>query len=233
MAENKSVHDGHRDRVRERFLNDGLDGFRDHQVMELLLFYGIPRKDTNEIAHKLMERFGSFSGVFDASFESLIECGLSRSCASFIKLIPAVCSRYYVDKYNSNEKSNQINSENIGDCVLPYFIGKDDEQVLLLLVDPKGCRLFCDIISTGSFSTSEVNIRKIMQLCVKHKAYGAVLAHNHPSGVALPSNQDIIVTKKLKSSLQSIGVRLLDHLIIADMDFCPMSELENCEDIFY
>ena len=104
MAENKSVHDGHRDRVRERFLNDGLDGFRDHQVMELLLFYGIPRKDTNEIAHKLMERFGSFSGVFDASFESLIECGLSRSCASFIKLIPAVCSRYYVDKYNSNEK---------------------------------------------------------------------------------------------------------------------------------
>lgn len=233
MAENKSVHDGHRDRVRERFLNDGLDGFRDHQVMELLLFYGIPRKDTNEIAHKLMERFGSFSGVFDASFESLIECGLSRSCASFIKLIPAVCSRYYVDKYNSNEKSNQINSENIGDCVLPYFIGKDDEQVLLLLVDPKGCRLFCDIISTGSFSTSEVNIRKIMQLCVKHKAYGAVLAHNHPSGVALPSNQDIIVTKKLKSSLQSIDVRLLDHLIIADMDFCPMSELENCEDIFY
>ena len=233
MAENKGIHDGHRDRVRERFLNDGLDSFVDHQVMELLLFYGIPRKDTNEIAHKLMDSFGSFSGVFDASIESLVDCGLSRNCASLIKLIPAVCSRYYVDKYKSHNKSNQINSDNIGDCILPYFIGKDDEQVLLLLVDPKGNRLFCEVISTGSFSASEVNIRKIMQLCVKHKAYGAILAHNHPSGVALPSAQDIKVTKKLKASLASIDVRLLDHLIIADMDFCPMSELEDCEDIFY
>ncbi len=233
MGENKGIHDGHRDRVRDRFLSEGLEGFRDHQVMELLLFYGIPRKDTNEVAHKLIDRFDSFSGVFDATYDSLVECGLSKTCASFIKLIPAVCSRYYVDKYKSKNKTTQINSDNIGECVLPYFIGKDEEQVLLILLDPKGNRLFCDIISSGAFSAAELNFRKIMQLCVKYKAYGAVLAHNHPSGLALPSEQDIRVTKKLKSSLASIDVRLMDHLIVADLDYCPMSELENCEDIFY
>ncbi len=233
MAGNKGIHDGHRDRVRERFLNEGLNGFMDHQVIELLLFYGVPRKDTNDIAHKLLDHFGSFSAVFDASLECLMECGLSRSCASLIKLIPSVCSRYYIDKYKSDNKSTKINSDNIGECILPYFIGRDEEQVLLLLVDPKGNRLFCDIISKGSFTASEVNIRYILQLCVKYKAYGAVLAHNHPSGVALPSAQDIKLTKKLKSSLSSISVCLMDHLIIADMDYCPMSELEECEDIFY
>ncbi len=233
MAENKGIHDGHRDRVRDRFLKEGLRGFEDHQVMELLLFYGIPRKDTNEMGHVLMNRFGSLSAVFDASLESLMDCGLSRSCACMIKLVHSLCERYYTDKYLTDNKNTQINADNIGDCIRPFFIGKDVEHVLLMLLDAKGNRLFCDIISKGSFTSSEVNIKDILKLCIQFQAYSAILAHNHPSGIPLPSDQDVKLTLKLKNALASIGVRLIDHIIVSDMEFCPMSELEEFETFFY
>lgn len=231
MSQVKGLHDGHRDRVRDRFLSEGLDKFQDHQALELLLFYAIPRKDTNDTAHILLNRFGSLSGVFDAPIEALTECGLSRNCAVLIKMMPEFCSRYYKDKYQKNN-DNTINNENIGDIILRYFIGADEEQFLLMLLDPKGKRLFCDIISKGSISASDVNIKKILQLAVKYKAGGAVIAHNHPSGIPLPSQADVNVTVTLKKSLKAIGVLLLDHIIVSDMEYVSMSELEDYESIF-
>lgn len=232
MSQVKGLHDGHRDRVRERFLLEGLDKFRDHQALELLLFYAIPRKDTNDTSHILLNRFGSLSGVLDAPIDALVDAGLSKNAAVLLKMMPEFCSRYYKDKYQQNG-SNTINSDNIGEAILQYFIGADEEQVLLVLLDPKGKRLFCDIISKGSISASEVNIKKILQYAVKYKASGAVIAHNHPSGIALPSKTDISVTISLRDSLSAIGVTLLDHIIVADMEFTCMSELEEFEEIFF
>ena len=102
-----------------------------------------------------------------------------------------------------------------------------------MLLDPKGKLLYCDIISKGSISASDVNIKKILQLAVKYKAGGAVVAHNHPSGIALPSKADVNVTISLKKSLQAIGVLLLDHIIVCDMEYVSMSELEDYEHIFF
>lgn len=231
MGETKGLHDGHRDRVRDRFLTEGLDKFRDHQALELMLFYAVPRKDTNELAHLLLNRFKTFSGVLDAPVELLTECGLSKSAAVYIKLLPEICSRYFKDKYK-NDSSNIITEENIGDHILHYFIGADEEQVVLMLLDPKGKLRYCDIISTGSISASEINIRKILNLAVKYNASGAVIAHNHPSGIPLPSQSDVKVTISIKQSLKAVGVVLLDHIIVSDMDYTCMSQMEDYMDIF-
>ncbi len=234
MSENKGLHDGHRNRVRERFVKDGIEHFFDHQVIELLLFYGIPRKDTNDIAHNLLNKFGSFSGVFDAPLEALQECGISYNTAVFLKLIPAVCSRYYQDKYkNGADNCDDDDYESIEDFILPHFIGKNEEQLLLVLLDSKGKRIFCDVVSRGTTSASDVNVKKILQLSVQHKSSGAILAHNHPSGSTMPSPNDIDVTIKIKKSLAAVGVHLLEHYIVGDMKCSPMSQKKGCEDIFY
>ena len=233
MSENKSLHDGHRNRVRERFVKEGIDNFFDHQVIELLLFYGIPRKDTNDIAHNLLNKFGSFSGVFDAPLESLQECGISYNTAVFLKLIPSVCSRYYQDKYQQDEK-NKANEadESIENFILPHFIGKNEEQLLLVMLDSKGKRIFCDVVSRGTKTGSDVNITKIIQLSVQSKASGIILAHNHPSGSTLPSQNDISMTKKVKKALEAVGIFLLEHYIVGDMVCVPMSQTKSGADIF-
>lgn len=230
MAENKGLHDGHRDRVREKFLEDGLDKFRDHEVLELMLFYAIPRKDTNEIAHKLINRFGSFSSVLDADFDSITECGISKNAAVFLKLFPSVCARYYKDRYENDHSKDD--PPGIGEAIMHYFIGVNEEQVVLMLLDPKGREVYCDVISKGTISASEVNIKKILQLAVKYKASGAVIAHNHPSGIPLPSDSDVKVTIALKNSLRSIGVILYDHIIVAEMEYVSMSDMEEYYELF-
>ena len=233
MSDSKGLHDGHRDRVRKRFINDGLEKFYDHQIVELLLFYGIPRKDTNDIAHKLLNRFGSFSAMFDAPLESLQECGISYNTAVLLKLIPAICSRYYQDKYQQKVKHSDDDTENIEEFIKPYFIGQNEEQVLLLLLDAKGNHLFCDIVNKGTTSSSNVNIKKILQLSVQHKATGVIIAHNHPSGFNMPSEDDIKMTKKLAKSLRTVGVLLLDHYIIADMKCRSLASMDEYWKIFF
>ncbi len=231
MAGTKGLHDGHRDRVRDKFLESGLDKFRDHEALELMLFYAIPRKDTNEIAHILLNRCQSFSGVLDAPIEVLQDCGLSKSAAVFIKLMPEVCSRYFKDKYQS-ENNHAVTEDTIGEHLLHYFIGADEEQVVLLLLDPKGKIRFCDVISKGTISASEVNVRKILNLAVKYGASGAVIAHNHPSGIPLPSRTDVKVTISIQHALKAVGVVLLDHIIVADMDYTCMSQLDDYSELF-
>ena len=149
-------------------------------------------------------------------------------------MIPAVCSRYYQDKYkNGADNCDDDDYESIEDFILPHFIGKNEEQLLLVLLDSKGKRIFCDVVSRGTTSASDVNVKKILQLSVQHKSSGAILAHNHPSGSTMPSPNDIDVTIKIKKSLAAVGVHLLEHYIVGDMKCSPMSQKKGCEDIFY
>lgn len=231
MAEEKGLHDGHRKRVKERFISEGLDKFQDHQILELLLFYAVPRKDTNELAHTLLNKFRSLSGVMDAPIEVLQENGLSENAAVLIKLIPSVCSAYLKDKYTSAKKY-PITQENIGEFILPFFVGIDNEQVLLLLFDAKGNVRYCDVVSKGSINASDLSIKKIANIAAKFNMSSAVIAHNHPSGIAMPSNADIKTTIKLKNSLRAVGVVLLDHIIVANMTYMSMANSEEYEEIF-
>ncbi|MEE0858422.1 MAG: JAB domain-containing protein [Acutalibacteraceae bacterium] len=215
-------HSGHRDRLRKRFLDNGFDGMENHEVLELMLYYGIPRKDTNPIAHKLLDSFGSISAVFDAPIDKLKEVGISEKCAIYIKLIPQICRMYMEDKHNNKDKI--IDIENIGDSIKHKFVGRDYEAVVLMLLDSKFKEVFCGVVSKGSVSACEIYIRKIIELAVMYNSKFAVIAHNHPSGLALPSNDDINTTKRVYKSLRLIDVALIDHIIVADNDYVSLKE---------
>ena len=220
MADNP--HNGHRNRLRKKFLDNSFDGLETHEILELMLYYAIPRKDTNPIAHKLIDSFGSLSAVFDAPIDKLKEQGISENCAIYLKLIPQICRMYMEDKHNNSEKI--IDIDNIGEKLKHKFVGRDYEAVVLLLLDSKYKEVFCGVVSKGSVSACEVYVRKVIELAVLYNAKFAVLAHNHPSGLALPSNADIVTTKKVYQALRLIDVVLLDHVIVADDDYVSLKE---------
>lgn len=230
LTANNSDHTGHRDRLRKKFLQSGFDGLEPHEALELLLFYAIPRKDTNGIAHRLIEEFGSFSAVLDAPIDLLQECGISHNCALFLKLLPETNRLYLEDKHNNSD--NIISSDNLGTLLLNKFIGRNYEAVVLMLLDAKFKQVFCGIINKGSVNACEIYMRKIVELSVMYNACYAVISHNHPSGIALPSGNDLTSTEKIYHSLKLVNTRLLDHIIVADNDYVSLAQSGICKEIF-
>lgn len=219
----KDLHKGHRERVKKRFLRQGLDDFEAHNVLELLLFYAIPRKDTNEIAHLLICHFGTVSAVFDAPFEELVKIkGITENCATLIKMIPAYSSYYMQDRVNYQVSLNS--TEKIGGFFLPKFIGKKNECVYLLCLDSKFKVLKCELLFEGSVNAVSITNRKVIEMAALSGATSVVVAHNHPNGVAIPSDADIATTIQLKKALNLIAVELIDHIIVADDDFVSLAD---------
>lgn len=223
-----NVHDGHRSRMKERFLHTHFDGFEDHQILEMLLYYVYPRTDTNPIAHRLLKKFNSLSAIMDATVDILIEAGLTKNAATFLVMIPDIARIYLDDKHNN---SKVINFNALGDYFTSKFIGRYEEAMILLLADAKGKELYCGVISTGSFFASEAPIRKIVDLAMRYNASTAVIAHNHPSGVALPSKADLKATSEVQKALSLIGVMLFDHIIVADEDFVSLRDTFLCKEL--
>lgn len=215
-------HSGHRKRMKKRYLDYGLDIFEIHEILEVVLYYAIPMKDTNPIAHNLIKYFGTISSVFDAPPESLIRAGLSKNSAAFVKLIPELLSAYMDDRYNNNDKI--LNISKLNDKFIDIFNNKSEEVVYLILTDSKLKELYCGVVSEGTAAHAEINIPKICELAVRFSARNAVIAHNHPSGIALPSKTDIKVTTKLYQALKLINVELMDHYIVASDDCLSLSE---------
>ena len=153
-------HDGHRNRMRQKYLQNGADSLELHELIEMLLYYGVPRKNTNELAHKLLDDFGSVSAIFDAPFDLLKSSGVSESCAVLLKLVPDFCRLYFEDRYRSEQKI--INADNAGDTIFQKFIGRTEEVAVLMLLDSKQRELFCGVVNRGSFSGVEINLQKIV-----------------------------------------------------------------------
>ncbi len=219
-------HDGHRSRMRKRYLETGFDSFQDHEILEMLLYNCYTRRNTNDIAHKLLEAFGSISAVLEAPVDSLINAGVSENVAVYLHMIPDVCRVYYDDRNNS--KGKIIKLDNVGEYFKNKFIGRVDETVYLLLLDSKGKEIFCGVVATGTSCTSDVPMRKIVDLALRYNASIAIIAHNHPSGVALPSKADLKVTNLLHSTLATVGVNLVDHIIVADDEYVSLREAALC-----
>ena len=216
-----AIHDGHRGRLKERFLNEGLDYFTDIQVLELLLFYCIPRRDTNELAHRLLERFGSLSQVLDARVEDLMQVeGIGENAALFLTLIIATGRYYEVDK-NSDYKQLQSVAE-FGQYLVPRFHNRTQETVFLLSLDAKCKVLNCQMVGVGSVNSAGVPIRRVVEMALAANASMVVLAHNHPSGLALPSREDVATTQRLAAALETVDVVLVDHLVVADDDYVSL-----------
>ena len=212
------MHENHRERVKQRFLASGLDDFAPHNVLELLLFYAIPQKDTNELAHSLMERFGSLDKVFDAPIEELKKIrGISEHSATLIKLIPALARRYTVEKNKKDTVFNDVDT--MGNYFVSKYIGITVETVLLLSLDNKFNAIDCAVIHEGSVNSCEITVRRLAEIAFKNNASMVVLAHNHPDGLAIPSSADLFTTQQLKTALNLLGIKMLAHIVVAGEDY--------------
>jgi len=217
------MHDGHRQRLKIRFLTEGLDNFEAHAVLELVLFYALPRQDVNPLAHELINRFGKLSAVFDAPIESLMKTpGIGEHAAALIKLVPALCRRYQVSRIEGEQILNT--TSRAGAYLLPRFVAHKNEVVYLVCLDSKCKVLGCTMLFEGSVNSAGVSVRKIVETALSFNATGVILAHNHISGVALPSADDESTTAHIKAALRAVGIRLNDHLIVADGDFVSMAD---------
>lgn len=217
-----SIHDGHRQRLRERFMEHGLESFTEVQVLELMLFYCIPRRDTNEIAHRLLARFGSLAQTLDADIEELCSVeGIGENSAAFIKMFPAIARYYEVDRAKLKGEP-LLTTEACGSRLLPQFLGRCNETVFLLCIDAKGKEICCRMVGEGGINSAGVPIRRIVEIALAAKATSVVLAHNHPSGIALPSQEDVATTQRIAIALDAVEVILADHLIIAEDDYVSM-----------
>ena len=217
------IHDGHRQRMKQRFLDHGLDNFDDVNALELLLFFAAPRRDTNAMAHALLDRFGSLSGVLEASEADLKEIdGIGDNAAALLRVIPAVSKRYMVDKTPGAEPVDSPTAA--GRYFLPRFMYETEEVVLALLLDARKRPILCRELSRGVVNAAEVSTRKLAELCLERKASAVILAHNHLSGVALPSAEDEMTTAKVSRALSLIGVELSDHVVVAGCSYISMRE---------
>ena len=218
-----SIHDGHRQRLKERFRAEGLDHFEEHEVLELLLFYCIPRQDTNPIAHALLERFGSLSQVLEAPAEELEKVpGIGSNAATFLALTTAVGRYYLVNRSMQTVILSTI--EQCGQYLVPFFYGRRNETVYLLCLDAKCKVLCCKEVGEGSVNSAGVPIRKIVETALGANATTVVLAHNHPSGLAIPSGDDISTTRRVAAALDVVEIGLADHIIVADDDFVSLAQ---------
>ena len=216
-----SIHDGHRQRLKDRFLQQGLDGFTDIQVLELLLFYAIPRRDTNPIAHELLKKFGSVRQVLEAPLDRLMEVDyITENVAVLLKLMPAMLRFYQVDKVKNEMPLVTIQA--CGDYLKHFFIGRKNETVFLLCLDAKCKVLACREVGEGSVNSANVPIRRVVEIALAEGASTVVLAHNHPSGIAIPSGEDVATTRRLAAALSTVDVILADHIVVADDDYVSM-----------
>jgi DNA repair protein RadC len=216
-----SVHQGHRQRLRERFLEEGLENFKEHEVLELLLYYCIPRRDTNIIAHNLIDRFDTLAGVLEAPPSELKKVeGMGDGAATFIALLQAAERYYLVNKQDDGKPMTSV--EACGRYLVPKFRNLRNESVYLLSLDAKCKMLSCRLVGEGSVNSAAVPIRRIVEMALEAGATSVVLAHNHPSGIALPSPEDIQTTRRLAMALSAVEIGLVDHIVVADEDYVSM-----------
>lgn len=217
-------HAGHRQKLKKRFISEGLENFEDHNILELILFFAIPRRDTNEIAHALMEKFGTFSRVLEADIDDLCSVdGIGENAAHLIKTYPAVGKRYFRDRFRTASKKFPPYRE-MGQNLVYHFAGLDYEQVYALFYDNSLSYLGDKVIHEGDINSVGFSMRKLCDAAIYYNAAHMVLAHNHPHGVPIASSEDLNTTAKIKSFLLQMNVVLIDHFIIGESRFSSIQK---------
>ena len=209
-----NIHTGHRERMRKRFIEQGnADGFEDHEMLEMLLYYAVKRSDTNALAHKMIDSFGSFHALLDASVPEIMEsCGVSEATAFLVSLMPYIARRY---GGSANGQKSRIGSKNDAfDIIQPMITDHASEQFFVVCLDEGYNVIKLKRLAQGTATSTEVRLEAIISMVIKHKAAYAIIAHNHPGHTYGPSGDDIAATEKIKSAFAIINVVLLDHIII-------------------
>lgn len=217
------LHRDHRQRLKRRYLREGLAGFEPHNILELLLFFTIPQKDTNDLAHELLNRFGSIQGVFDAPLEELLKVkGVGMHTATLIRLIPDLWQVYERDRAAFSKR--KISSTVAAAAHLaPIFTGRSTEAVAAVALDSSSGLLATEILAEGSPMEAPVDTRRICEWAIGVRAGGIILAHNHlGSGNCKPSGPDCEATRRLAAVLHGLQIRLIDHIILCGGEYFSM-----------
>ncbi len=216
-------HAGHRDRLRKRYLNHSLDTMSDDQALELLLYYAIPRKDTNALARELLHRFGNLPSVLEASVDELSAVeGIGEQAAILISMVLPFARKYLLAR---NLPSPILSStQTCGEYLIPYFFGAKNEMLYVLCLDGKGRVLACRKLQEGSFSSVNFTVRKIAEVAMNCNSGTIILAHNHTSGDINPSINDLDSTKRVREQLLPLDIRLVDHIIVRGEEYLSMAE---------
>ncbi|MBF0294962.1 MAG: DNA repair protein RadC [Magnetococcales bacterium] len=218
------LHQGHRQRLRRRFQEEGLEKFEDHQVLEMLLFNVLPRQDTNAIAHQLIDRYGGLAAVLEADPVDLATLpGMGQAAAYFLAMIPPLTRRYLQCKA-SHPRPSLNDPFKAREYVLALTAGRTEEVFYVLCLDLHARLLYPALVSRGTINEAHVHPRQVVEIALRHKAAEVILAHNHPAGTTTPSRADRNLTIVLMNALQPIGIRLVDHLITAGNQCFSMAQ---------
>ncbi len=214
---------GHRQRVKQRFRDEGLDHFEESHALELLLFYAVPRRDTKPIARRLLDTFGSFSKVLEADIDALCSVeGVGEGVATYLKLLLG-SSRYYQNSH-SLRPQNFTNISECGMYLVNLYHGISRERVYLLCLNAKGELICTREIAEGTVTATEISTRKVVEAAVNSGAVSVILSHNHPDGVQMQSADDVRVTQKLSRALAVLDVVLIDHVIVAGNNYLSLAQ---------
>ncbi|MCL2611225.1 MAG: DNA repair protein RadC [Defluviitaleaceae bacterium] len=209
-----SIHKGHRDRMKEKYLKVGINCFVDHELLEVLLYYCYPRVDTNRIAHEILDEYKSLTALFQSDPEDIIRrTGVTKNVAVYISLISQTAERFLQDKWKQEYKvidSNKIAS----DFLFALFLTKANECFFMLLLDAKNNIIAAPLVQEGTIDRVHFYFRNVLELIFKYRAVSVILAHNHPSGNLRPSKEDILITREFLKNLKIIDVTLMDHIIV-------------------
>ncbi len=242
MAENKTKkqsslpdhsHNFHRKHMRERFYEAGFKGMADHNVLEMLLYFGIPRRDTNDIAHELINTFGSYADVFEANRHDLMKVkGMTETAACLIKMIVPFYNRY-VDNLHEREPS-PVDPAEIAEFLRPkYHEGSCRERVFVLCYDSSNHLITCRLLNEGDINSSAFDIREFGRIVLETNCSSVIISHNHPHSISLPSKDDIRATRAVIELLDMLKVTLKDHVIVSDTDFTSMASHRQTLTLFY
>ena len=220
MSEKKpNIHEGHRKRVKERFLKFGVDSFTDVQLLEALLFYAVPKKDTNDTAHLLLNTFGgTFAKVLNADYKELLKVnGIGENTASLIKFVQMASKKYLISSFAEDDdalKRTVSGRSLLCDYCANLFLGCKNEVLYAIALDDELMVISYEIIAQGDPGRVEISERKIAEFVLKNNCERIAMAHNHSNGSSQPSREDIFATNETAELLEKLGVELVDHIIV-------------------
>lgn len=220
--EKENVHKDHRARMRERVRRAGLSDLAPHEVLEVVLYYAIPQKDTNPLAHRLLSQFGSIYGVLSAPEEELCKVPGIGEHAAFLLHLLLPAAAYTMAHQAVNKTTAYSDVDTVGTYLVQHYMGITQETVCVMLLNNRFELIDCVDLFQGSVNSVGITPRMIIELSYRKDASMIILAHNHPDGVPIPSHDDIQTTSSLRHTLTAAGVRLLEHFIIAGNRYCTM-----------
>lgn len=218
-----NVHDGHRDRMRQRFLQEGAEGLATHELLEMLLYGTIPRGDTNEIAHRLLDEFGGLDNLLEADpYEISKTAGVGIKSGVFLSLLHELVLRYEREK--SSQKPALTSIQRCMEYCRMLLAYHPTERFYAVYLDARRKVLHTSKLAEGTVGEAHVSPRLVAEKALRYKAMSVLLCHNHPGGSTKPSYEDIVLTNQLRSILHPFGIEIMDHIIIGEDQYFSFFE---------